>query len=50
VVKCTRRENQATQKAAFGFLRDNEQTVCGADEKREARVCEYSALERNDIL
>lgn len=26
--------------AAFVFRRDNEQTVCGADRKREARVCE----------
>ena len=32
-MQCTRAENQATPKAAFGFRRDNGQTVCEADGK-----------------
>lgn len=34
MVQYTRAENQAMPKAAFGFRRDNEQTVCEADGKR----------------
>ena len=37
--------NQATQNAAFGFLRENEQTVCEADNKHEVWVCEYGIME-----
>jgi len=32
---------QAAPQVTFVFRRDNEQTVCGADRERRARVCEY---------
>ena len=50
VVQYTRAEKQATPKATFAFRRENEQSVCEADNKHKVRDCEcfeyYNLRER----
>lgn len=44
-----RREKQATQKAAFGFLCDKPQAVCEADNKHGVWGCEYDTITEDGI-